>query len=84
MRNIREYKHVLLSKLSEMVEVDGEEETFLVMKYPVTSALWGTVMVGNDYARKSQGASHPVEMMSSEDSRWILCRFVVEFGGPRD
>ena len=38
-RNLEESKRKILSKVSEMVEVNGEEGSFLVMKYQVTQVL---------------------------------------------
>ena len=56
----------LLSKVCEMVEVNGEEGRFLVMKYQVTQALWESVTGSNP--SRFKGASRPVEQVSWFDS----------------
>ena len=56
----------LLSKVCEMVEVNGEEGRFLVMKYHVTQALWESVTGSNP--SRFKGASRPVEQVSWFDS----------------
>ena len=59
-------KERLLSKVCEMVEVKGEEGSFLVMKYQVTQALWESVTGSNP--SHFRGASRPVEQVS-----WLDC-----------
>ena len=59
-------KERLLSKVCEMVEVKGEEERFLVMKYQVTQALWESMTRSNP--SHFRGASRPVENVS-----WFDC-----------
>ena len=59
-------KERLLSKVREMVEVKGEDGSFLVMKYQVTQALWESVTGSNP--SHYRGASRPVETVT-----WLDC-----------
>ena len=59
-------KERLLSKVSETVEVKGEEGNFLVMKYQVTQVFWESVTGSNP--SRFRGASRPVECVS-----WFDC-----------
>jgi formylglycine-generating enzyme len=59
-------KERLLSKVSEMVEVKGQEGRLSVMKYQVTQVFWESVTGSNP--SDFRGASRPVEQVS-----WLDC-----------
>jgi formylglycine-generating enzyme len=59
-------KERLLSKVSEMVEVKGQEGRFSVMKYQVTQVFWESLTGSNP--SHFRGASRPVEQVS-----WFDC-----------
>ena len=61
-------KERLLSKVSEMVEINSEEGNFLVMKYQVTQVLWESVMGEGENPSDFRVASRPVEQVS-----WLDC-----------
>ena len=57
-------KEKLLSKVSEMVEVKGEEGHFLVMKYQVTQGLWDSVTGNNpSYFKRSESSCGTGELV---------------------
>ena len=54
----------LLDKVSEMVEINREKGSFLVMKYQMTQVFWESVMGEGENPSEFKGASRPVECVS--------------------